>query len=735
MILFLSICSILMLRSSGYKIEDCNNGDQTKEIGDKDGFCFTYINKRLEKQKPTYNIEELAKYKDPKDNKDFKEKQKKISKEIGKQTGIEYIGSGGYGNVFSCLINKDREIKVALKEIVLDPTSDNIERYTEAVNNELDILKKLTDGENSAVPKLHYCYYNTKLDQDQEKKIIYIFEEFVLPIKDIINKYKVVTELIDSHDNKFTSKHPKDLVLTFKGVVIFFQKAAEALKSLHDKNIIHFDIKPDNMAYRMIEKTDKFNDYEIVILDYGISEEILSPQNPKKGKKGTSGYIDPLMNSKKNKRTIKNDVYSLGIVFCEVIFGKVCIKPNEDKEYRSVSENFFNSSFNDVPNPTVDFVNKRIRKLIDTKISQMRDKQSCEPSAQDNLDSSISESSCGTTPLQIVINLISQISKIILGMLDLDIFERLSTENVINKLKNISNNQVLNFYINNDTLKNVEQHFDSKKIEGESNQEQNIDNNKIFDSKQITSGFKPKNIDYPNFNTMLAKYKNEEFKNKESIRKPDIPKPRNFKINKKSIKNQNNMKSTQPLLKNLDITPQLKKDLLEKKDKPTIISIRNGVSSKITQKSNRVSDNSLKPSFLGNHVGDFNQSGPRINENQYNKNTNQNLQQQKYKINEQSSPILNQPIPATNFFEKRRKNQNNAKDDLPLIEQRKHMNSISDNMMASIKAKEASVKKKQPPLQGISGKITSGKDNNNAGYICYSRPQVLYCNTTLAMLS
>jgi calcium-dependent protein kinase len=84
----------------------------------------------------------------------------------------------------------------------------------------------------------------------------------------------------------------------------------EGLKTMHANNIMHRDIKPDNILLR------RENDYDCVIVDFGlaeiVSEEYLFVRC------GTPGYVAPEVVNLKDRNaryTCACDIFSLGIIF------------------------------------------------------------------------------------------------------------------------------------------------------------------------------------------------------------------------------------------------------------------------------------------------------------------------------------------------------------------------------------------------------------------------------------
>jgi len=95
------------------------------------------------------------------------------------------------------------------------------------------------------------------------------------------------------------------------------RQVATALKVAHEKNIVHRDIKPDNIMFRA--------DGSVVLMDFGIARSVDSAatQMTQAGLIiGTPQYISPEQAQGKNIGPY-SDIYSLGIVFYEMLTGKV----------------------------------------------------------------------------------------------------------------------------------------------------------------------------------------------------------------------------------------------------------------------------------------------------------------------------------------------------------------------------------------------------------------------------
>ena len=130
----------------------------------------------------------------------------------------------------------------------------------------------------------------------------------------------------------------------------YIYNIARAVGYLHKHNIVHLDIKPSNI---LVDDDDN-----IYLIDFSLScidtefnkcecKKITSPR-------GTKPYIPPeLFNLSKYKVTTKSDIYSLGILFHNILLFKdiklhnlIIRMVNENPENRPDIENICNELHN-----------------------------------------------------------------------------------------------------------------------------------------------------------------------------------------------------------------------------------------------------------------------------------------------------------------------------------------------------------------------------------------------------
>lgn len=99
--------------------------------------------------------------------------------------------------------------------------------------------------------------------------------------------------------------------ISIEEVVKFLKGAAEGLNVLHKHNIVHQDIKPDNV---LIDNDDNY-----VLTDFGITG-----QADKEIRGGTPAYMAPeFFSSQRRVATFETDIWALGATIFELITGDV----------------------------------------------------------------------------------------------------------------------------------------------------------------------------------------------------------------------------------------------------------------------------------------------------------------------------------------------------------------------------------------------------------------------------
>ena len=195
---------------------------------------------------------------------------------------LEKIGEGGMGIVYKAkchLLNRFVAVKILKVEL----------------NNDEEFISRFK-REGISVAKLSHPNIVNIHDVGQENHINFIVMEYI--------NGKTLKQII-KETGKISPEKTLDIAL----------QISKALECAHKNNIIHRDIKPDNILIT--------EDNIIKVMDFGIAK-VLDSQTVTNSSKviGTAHYFSPEQ-ARGNFVDGRTDIYSLGIVMYEMITGKV----------------------------------------------------------------------------------------------------------------------------------------------------------------------------------------------------------------------------------------------------------------------------------------------------------------------------------------------------------------------------------------------------------------------------
>ncbi|MBN1548017.1 MAG: AAA family ATPase, partial [Syntrophaceae bacterium] len=156
-----------------------------------------------------------------------------------------------------------------------------------------------------------------------------------LDIDGIVRIYDVIEQ--DNHfvivEEDFDGVSLKELIKTekidLKSFLQIAERVSEILGGIHKSNIVHLDIKPDNILINEQAGQIKIADFGIAAILTHANEELYHPEVID----DTLVYISPEQTGRMN-RTIdyRTDLYSLGITFYEMLTGDVPFRSNDPME-------------------------------------------------------------------------------------------------------------------------------------------------------------------------------------------------------------------------------------------------------------------------------------------------------------------------------------------------------------------------------------------------------------------
>jgi len=198
----------------------------------------------------------------------------------------EKIASGGMGIVYKAHKIQDKTNELAVKVIREEYSTDKV--YKKRFKHEAAIIDQL---DHPNIVKI--------IERGEYAGNLYIAMELL--------KGQTLAEILDR------GKLPLTVSLHIMSQI------TSALVNIHGKNIIHRDLKPENV---MIIKTEA-DSYFIKLLDFGLAKTVKNTKLTQTGKiLGTLQYMSPEQRISDGELTTKSDIFSLGVIFYELITGK-----------------------------------------------------------------------------------------------------------------------------------------------------------------------------------------------------------------------------------------------------------------------------------------------------------------------------------------------------------------------------------------------------------------------------
>lgn len=215
----------------------------------------------------------------------------------GKYKILDVLGKGGFGITYLAEHSALRK-KVAIKELFLATQSIFCSRE----ENSRTVRPHFDDYEKH---KSNFANEATTLARFSGKK-------GVVQINDTFSENNTVYFVMDYIEGDSL----KDIVtqrgaLSEKEAIEYILQILYALKEVHAADILHRDIKPDNLIVR---KEDK----QIILIDFGIAREFTEDETQTQTAMISVGYAPPEQKILRAKRSASMDLYSVGAVlyFC-----------------------------------------------------------------------------------------------------------------------------------------------------------------------------------------------------------------------------------------------------------------------------------------------------------------------------------------------------------------------------------------------------------------------------------
>ncbi|KAG5603885.1 hypothetical protein H5410_025377 [Solanum commersonii] len=245
------------------------------------------------------------------------------------------LGDGGYGTVYYGKLKDGKE--VAVKSLY-----ENNHRQMQQFINEIEILTRLRH------PNLVTLYGCTS----RRSRELFLVYEYIPngTIADHLNGHRA-----------------KDKLLTWSIRLKIAIETASALAYLHASDIIHRDVKTNNILL-----DDKFC---VKVADFGLSKSFPNDvTHISTAPQGTPGYVDPQYHECYHL-TDKSDVYSFGVVLVELISSKRAVDMNRHMHEINLANYAMNrilkSAFDEVIDPSLGFETDAEVRRMTTSVAEL----------------------------------------------------------------------------------------------------------------------------------------------------------------------------------------------------------------------------------------------------------------------------------------------------------------------------------------------------------------------------
>ena len=237
-------------------------------------------------------------------------------------TGYEILhplGKGGFGTVLqvrSIQENRDYALKVPLMFDMVCTNSnahddETIERSARYIENEIETISGF---ENDTFLYVFGKGTATAFYRGEEVSFPVFRMELAIATLDDLLRLSSAGRLQLPEDEK------KKMV----------REITNSMTSLHDLNIVHRDLSPDNIF--LVDRAGKIS---YVLGDFGASKRLFDAVNTAKSTRivGHTAYLDPQRFADKDYRyDFRIDLYSMGIILTEVLTGRYWRKLFDDED-------------------------------------------------------------------------------------------------------------------------------------------------------------------------------------------------------------------------------------------------------------------------------------------------------------------------------------------------------------------------------------------------------------------
>jgi serine/threonine protein kinase len=248
--------------------------------------------------------------------------------------------------------------KFQILEQISESSKSTIYRANEKNSSETVVLKILKRDFNSS---FQVARVKQEIQMVQNLNI-----EGIIGIKGMIQDEREIALILDDRSGISLKEFIKNRFITIDDFFKISIQLTNTLSKIHSKNIIHKDLKPQNIIVSL--RNDRFQN--CYITDFGLSgifqDETVEIYNPKTIE-GSLPYISPEQSGRMNLSIdYRSDIYSLGITFYELLTGTVPFISQDPLElihsHIAIEPKPLTFHRSDIPNKIEELVLKLIRK-------------------------------------------------------------------------------------------------------------------------------------------------------------------------------------------------------------------------------------------------------------------------------------------------------------------------------------------------------------------------------------
>lgn len=281
---------------------------------------------------------------------------------IGDYLVVAPIGSGGFGKVFLALQSPIFRLKGALK--ILEFPSDNV-LLTQA-------LMEKFQGEAEALADLSHPNIVKLLKYGIHARVPYLVMEFV---DDAHTVRREIQDRAIAHKS-----------FTIAELQILFDQILNALDAAHARNIIHRDVKPENIMVQSVVG----NPLHIKVLDFGTAKFVENRADTK-WPLGSPSYMAPEQVHLKGIGPW-SDLYAVGVMLFELLTGKRPFPGSTENEIVAYKLNADFDPFEPLrqmnfPNEVIEFMQKALAREPEARFRSASEVRNALPAVLKSLES------------------------------------------------------------------------------------------------------------------------------------------------------------------------------------------------------------------------------------------------------------------------------------------------------------------------------------------------------------